>query len=141
VGGSVPVCRAITALMKPAAPAAADEADRRGWASPEWVTDEGVSARTSAAERDHLGPALAASLMASFVLYGFDTAGALAEDVPVLLLHGDRDEILPVEEARQIAESARDASFEVVEGAGHVVSVDAPDRFSEILRAFLNRAG
>lgn len=37
----------------------ADEADRRGWGSPEWVTDEGVSARTPAAERDELGPALA----------------------------------------------------------------------------------
>ena len=60
---------------------------------------------------------------------------------PLTVVVGDRDEILPVDEARQIAESARDASFEVVEGAGHVVSVDAPDRFSEILRAFLNRAG
>jgi DNA invertase Pin-like site-specific DNA recombinase len=38
----------------------ADEADRRGWTSPEWVTDEGVSARTPAAERENLGPALAA---------------------------------------------------------------------------------
>jgi pimeloyl-ACP methyl ester carboxylesterase len=53
---------------------------------------------------------------------------------------GDQDEILPVDEARQIAESAPDAGFEVVEGAGHVVSVDAPDRFNEILRALLNRA-
>ena len=60
---------------------------------------------------------------------------------PLTVVVGDRDEILPVDEARQIAESAPDASFEVVEGAGHVVSVDAPDRFNEILRAFLNRAG
>lgn len=38
----------------------ADEADRRAWESPEWVTDEGVSAKTPAADREHLGPALAA---------------------------------------------------------------------------------
>jgi pimeloyl-ACP methyl ester carboxylesterase len=59
---------------------------------------------------------------------------------PLTVVVGDRDEILPVDEARQIAESAPDARFEVVEGAGHVVSVDAPDRFNEILRALLNRA-
>ena len=60
---------------------------------------------------------------------------------PLTVVVGDRDEILPVEEARQIAESASDARFEVVEGAGHVVNVDAPERFNEILRAFLSRAG
>ena len=60
---------------------------------------------------------------------------------PLSVVVGDRDEILPVDEARQIAESAPDATFEVVEGAGHVVSVDAPDRFNEILLALLNRAG
>jgi pimeloyl-ACP methyl ester carboxylesterase len=60
---------------------------------------------------------------------------------PLTVVVGDRDEILPIDEARQIAESAPDASFEVVEGAGHVVSVDAPDRFNEILRELLTRAG
>jgi pimeloyl-ACP methyl ester carboxylesterase len=60
---------------------------------------------------------------------------------PLTVVVGDQDEILPADEARQIAESARDASFEVVEGAGHVVSVDAPDRFNEILRELLTRAG
>jgi pimeloyl-ACP methyl ester carboxylesterase len=54
---------------------------------------------------------------------------------------GDQDEILPVDEARQIAASAPDGRFEVVEGAGHVVSVDAPDRFNEILRELLSRVG
>ena len=60
---------------------------------------------------------------------------------PLTVVVGDRDEILPVDEARQIAESAPDAKFEVVEGAGHVVSVDAPERFNEALRALLNRTG
>ena len=53
---------------------------------------------------------------------------------------GDRDEILPVDEARQIAESATDARFEVVEGAGHVVNVDAPERFNEIMLELLSQA-
>jgi len=52
---------------------------------------------------------------------------------------GDQDEILPVDEARQIADSAPDGGLEVVEGAGHLVSVDAPERFNEILLELLRR--
>ena len=60
---------------------------------------------------------------------------------PLTVVVGDQDEILPVDEARQIADSAPDGRFEIVEGAGHVVSVDAPARFNEILRELLTRAG
>jgi pimeloyl-ACP methyl ester carboxylesterase len=60
---------------------------------------------------------------------------------PLTVVVGDQDEILPVDEARQIAESAPDGRLEVVEGAGHVVSVDAPDRFNAILRELLSPAG
>jgi pimeloyl-ACP methyl ester carboxylesterase len=60
---------------------------------------------------------------------------------PITVVVGDGDEILPVDEARQIAESAPDGTLEIVEGAGHVVSADAPGRFNEILRELLTRAG
>jgi pimeloyl-ACP methyl ester carboxylesterase len=60
---------------------------------------------------------------------------------PLTVVVGGLDEILPVDEARQIAESAPDGTFEIVEGAGHVVSADAPGRFNEILRELLTRAG
>ena len=59
---------------------------------------------------------------------------------PLVVVVGDQDDILPVDEARQIAESAPNGKFEVVEGAGHVVSVDAPERFNQILREFLQSA-
>lgn len=60
---------------------------------------------------------------------------------PLALVVGDQDDVLPVDEARQIAESAPEGRFEVVEGAGHVVSVDAPERFNEILLELLRRSG
>jgi pimeloyl-ACP methyl ester carboxylesterase len=59
---------------------------------------------------------------------------------PLLIVVGDQDDILPVEEARQIAESAPNGRLEVVEGAGHVVSVDAPERFNQILLELLQAA-
>jgi pimeloyl-ACP methyl ester carboxylesterase len=60
---------------------------------------------------------------------------------PLTIVVGDRDEILPVDEARQIAEAALDARLEVVEGAGHVVNVDAPERFNQTLSELLRRGG
>lgn len=59
---------------------------------------------------------------------------------PLVVVVGDQDDILPVDEARQIAESAPNSRFEVVEGAGHVLSVDAPDRFNQILLELLQSA-
>jgi pimeloyl-ACP methyl ester carboxylesterase len=60
---------------------------------------------------------------------------------PLTVVVGDQDEILPVDEARQIAESAPNGRLEIVEGAGHVVNVDAPERFNQILRELLPRSG
>jgi pimeloyl-ACP methyl ester carboxylesterase len=59
---------------------------------------------------------------------------------PLVVVVGDQDDILPVDEARQIAESAPNGRLEVVEGAGHLVSVEAPERFNEILLSMVDRA-
>jgi len=53
---------------------------------------------------------------------------------------GDQDELLPVEEARRIAESAPTGRLAVVEGAGHLVNLDAPARFNELLGELLEHA-
>jgi pimeloyl-ACP methyl ester carboxylesterase len=58
---------------------------------------------------------------------------------PLLLVVGTEDELLPVEEARAIVESAPAGRLEVIEGAGHFVNLDAPDRFNAALRGFLSR--
>jgi 3-oxoadipate enol-lactonase len=56
---------------------------------------------------------------------------------PVLVCAGDRDEAVPVAEARSVAETALLGSFELFPGAGHVVSLDRPDRFNAVLLEFL----
>jgi pimeloyl-ACP methyl ester carboxylesterase len=58
----------------------------------------------------------------------------------LVVVVGDQDDILPVDEARQIAESAPVGRLEVVEGAGHLVSVDAAQSFNAILLDLLDRA-
>lgn len=56
---------------------------------------------------------------------------------PLLVCVGDADEIVSVEEARAWADAALRGSFALFEGAGHLPSVEQPDRFESVLREFL----
>jgi pimeloyl-ACP methyl ester carboxylesterase len=60
---------------------------------------------------------------------------------PIVVVVGDQDQVLPVDEAREIAESAPDGSIEIVEGAGHLVSLEEPERFNQILLELLRGLG
>jgi pimeloyl-ACP methyl ester carboxylesterase len=66
-----------------------------------------------------------------------DATGVVASfDGPLVLVVGTEDEILPVDEARELVALAPRGRLEVVEGAGHLVNLDRPERFDEILREF-----
>jgi pimeloyl-ACP methyl ester carboxylesterase len=56
---------------------------------------------------------------------------------PLLVCVGDEDELVSVDEARELAEKALDGRLEVFPGAGHFVAVDQPERFNEVLLEFL----
>jgi pimeloyl-ACP methyl ester carboxylesterase len=59
---------------------------------------------------------------------------------PLWIMVGDQDPFLPVDEAREIAESAPHGRLEVFEGAGHFPNAERPERFNELLREFLQAA-
>jgi len=58
---------------------------------------------------------------------------------PLLVCVGDRDEIVSVDEARELADKALDAKLEVFTGAGHFVALDQPERFNEVLLEFVSQ--
>ena len=58
---------------------------------------------------------------------------------PLLVCVGDRDEIVSVDEASELAEKALDGKLEVFAGAGHFVAVDQPERFNEVLLEFVSQ--
>jgi len=69
-----------------------------------------------------------------------DLGGVMASfGGPVLVCVGEADEIVSVEEARAIAGSALDGTLEVFEGAGHLLSIEQPERFDAVLEGFLGR--
>ena len=62
----------------------------------------------------------------------------LAENIPLLLVWGDRDPIIPVEHGRAAHELVRSSRLEVFEGAGHFPHMDDPQRFLDVLLDFID---
>ncbi len=61
----------------------------------------------------------------------------LAAALPTLIVWGDRDAIIPVQHAYAAHESIPGSRLEIVEGAGHFVHVEAPERFLAVMQDFL----
>ena len=60
---------------------------------------------------------------------------------PVLVCVGDGAEVVPVEAARGDAELAPNGRLEVFAGAGHLLSLEQPERFNQVLRTFASHWG
>lgn len=58
---------------------------------------------------------------------------------PLLVCVGDQDELVSVDESRELAELALDGKLEIFPGAGHFVAVDRPERFNEVLLEFVSQ--
>jgi 3-oxoadipate enol-lactonase len=73
--------------------------------------------------------------------YSFYRAGPEVEriDVPALVVHGDEDLIVPVENGRRLAERLPNAEYVELRGAGHNLPLEDPERFSRLVLDFLDR--
>ncbi|HWC11921.1 MAG TPA: alpha/beta fold hydrolase [Acidimicrobiales bacterium] len=59
--------------------------------------------------------------------------------VPVLVVVGEHDGPSPPDVAAAMADAIPGARLEVVPGAGHLSSLEAPDAFNQVLESFLTR--
>jgi len=66
-----------------------------------------------------------------------DRAVASSLRVPLLVVVGGNDPLITVDTARALAASAPHGRLEVVEGAGHLPSLERPEAFNRILVDFL----
>jgi pimeloyl-ACP methyl ester carboxylesterase len=57
--------------------------------------------------------------------------------VPTLVITGDEDEIIPVEESRRMAGAIPGATLVIVPRAGHLANLEQPDAFNAALSTFL----
>ena len=69
---------------------------------------------------------------------GFDASDRLGEiRAATLILHGEQDRVVPVENARLIAGRMAGATLRVLPGGGHLVHIEQPDEFNWAVLDFL----
>jgi pimeloyl-ACP methyl ester carboxylesterase len=57
--------------------------------------------------------------------------------VPTMIVWGDRDGVIPVDHAYAAHELMPGSRLEIVEGVGHFLPVERPERLERLLRDFL----
>jgi pimeloyl-ACP methyl ester carboxylesterase len=62
----------------------------------------------------------------------------LANEVPTLIVWGDRDQVIPVAHGHVAHELMPGSRLEVVEGAGHFLPIERPELLDRLLRDFLS---
>lgn len=76
-----------------------------------------------------------------FNVHDKSTALAVFDDVPALVMVGDKDLLLPVEHSRALADAMPGADFVIVPGAGHLVELENPREVEAALRRLVDRVG
>jgi pimeloyl-ACP methyl ester carboxylesterase len=74
-----------------------------------------------------------------FTIDSLRLLGGTYEDIelPVLQMHGTLDESIPIDAARDLTSRLVDARFVAIDGSGHDVHIDAPDRWVEEVATFV----
>jgi pimeloyl-ACP methyl ester carboxylesterase len=62
-------------------------------------------------------------------------------DMPVLVVHGDADRVVPLSNGRLLARRIAGAELVVLPGRGHVVQLESPDEFNGLVERFLEHVG
>ena len=57
--------------------------------------------------------------------------------VPTLVITGEEDEMIPVDESRRMAAAIKDAKLVIIPGAGHLSNLEQPEAFNSAVNAFL----
>lgn len=66
----------------------------------------------------------------------------LAEvEIPVLIVSGDTDRLVPVEDSRRVAATLPSATFELVPSCGHVPQEECPETFARVVVDWLTAGG
>ena len=106
--------------------------------SPQTPLDHAITDRVAALARTAEGSKIAAAIWRSFLDPEYDMRSRADEiKVPVLLVWGARDPVVPLYVGRASHEVLKGSRFEVVD-AGHVVFSSKPDEFLGLLRPFID---
>ena len=63
----------------------------------------------------------------------------LAEQMPLLIVWGSKDPVIPPEHGRSAHREVEGSDYEEIAGAGHWPMIDEPEKFARVLSAFIER--
>jgi 3-oxoadipate enol-lactonase len=66
-----------------------------------------------------------------------DSTEAVTGGLPLLVVGGDADPLIPAAVEEQLAAASPNGRVEILEGCGHLPAMERPDEFNGILSAFL----
>ena len=59
--------------------------------------------------------------------------------IPVLIIHGEKDNVCPVDAGRYLAENLSDAKLEIFKNAGHAPFLTRHKEFNRIVKRFIEK--
>ncbi len=127
-------------LMKLDSTALTRQGLQAAFVDPTLVTEEMVQRYVTLA-RAPGRRAILRRLLTELDLYTLATPELMASiQAPTLVMHGDRDALVPVESGRRFAQTNPNAQLVIFENVGHIPQEEIPDRSVETLIAFLDGA-
>jgi len=143
-GGAVPAAPEVIALLTPQPRLSREEQVRRAWpaiATPEFIE----SHRDVLEERlqtSLINPTpIETSMRQMAAIQAFDSFDRLPQiNAPTLVLHGERDVLVPVANAHVLKDRISGAELRVLPGAGHVFTWELPEESAAAVVEFLTKA-
>lgn len=112
----------------------ADDLLELAWYDPSKITPEMVAGYEKPLRSDDWDKALWELTLARDE---FDTEQLKRMDIPTLVLSGDSDKIVPVEEARRLARELPNASLYIFDRTGHLPQEENPREFLRVVTTFI----
>jgi len=140
-GGAVPAPPEVIALLTPQPGLSREEQIRQAW--PAISTPEFIGAHSDVLEErlrvSLINPTpIETSMRQMAAIQAFDSFDRLPEiKAPTLVIHGDRDVLVPVANAYVLKERIRGAELRIVRGAGHLFAFEFPEESAAAVVEFL----
>jgi pimeloyl-ACP methyl ester carboxylesterase len=140
-GGAVPAAPEIIALLSPEPGLSRDEQLRRSWpaiSTPEFIESHG-NVLEERLQTSLINPTPIETAMRQMAaVQAFDSFDRLPQiKAPTLVLHGDRDVLVPVANAYVLKERIPGAELRIVAGAGHLFTFEFPEESAAAVVEFL----
>jgi pimeloyl-ACP methyl ester carboxylesterase len=59
--------------------------------------------------------------------------------IPSIVICGSDDKITPFELSKELSQGISESRLEVISGAGHMVMMEAPDKFNNVVKSFMDK--